>query len=256
MSTPLDPIRVEVADVRYWQREAFGLLRRKALLFAVLSAVYFYAAHVLQARTWLTFFVGLLACHASVAVCIVIARDADNSRQPTIAECYKGLLSAIVVVSVTSVVHALVWFVAATVASFVTIDIPMNDYTHSAGYQLLQWLTTGTMNFFVFYCCLMVSALWFLLPLAVFHRLNLIEAVKLARTAERKNFLVVMTASYVPFVLFLVTFLISEVALAIAFAAMPMLGAYLYVAYRHVFLGKRENEPLRATLSVTQSSPS
>lgn len=254
MTAPLDPTPVELADVRHWQREALGLLRRRAVAFALLSAVYFCAAHILQARSWLTFFTGLLACHASVAVSIVMARDADHSRPARLAECYRGLHRAIVVICVTSIAHAVVWFVAAYVASKVTIDIPMNDYTGSAGFRLLQWLSTGTMNFFVLYCCVMVSGLWFLLPLAVFHRLGLVDALKLARTAEQRNFLVVMTASYVPFLLFLLTFMLSEVALAIAFVAMPLFGAYLYVAYRHVFLGNRENEPARATLRVTQSS--
>ncbi len=254
MSAPLEPMQVELADVRHWQREAFALLRRRALIFTVLSGLYFYVAHILQATSWLTFFVGLLACHASVAVCIVIARDADHSRESSLVECYRGLLSAVVVLLVTSVVYTLIWFAAALIASKITLDVPVNDYTGNVGFQLLHWLSTGTMNLFVLYCCVMVAGLWFLLPLAVFHPLGLFDSLKLAKTAEQRNLLVVMMASYVPFFIFLLTFMLSEVALAMAFAAMPLFGAYTYVAYRHVFLGKRENQPQRATVSATQSS--
>jgi hypothetical protein len=249
-------MQVELADVRHWQREAFALLRRRTLPFVVLSTSYFYAAYILQAGSWLTFFVGLLACHASLAVSLVIARDADESRDFSITECYRGLLSAVIVLLVTTVVYTLIWFAAALVASKVTLDVPVNDYTGTIGFQMLQWLSTGTMNLFVLYCCVMVAGLWFLLPLAVFHPLGLFDALKLAKTAEQRNLVVVMMASYVPFFVFLLTFMLSEVALALAFAAMPLYGAYMYVAYRHVFLGKRENEPQRVAIQATQSSPS
>jgi len=222
-------------------------------MFALLSLGYFYLAHLLPKHSWLLFAVSLIICHAFLVVSIALARGADNSYPFAVRPCWRAIKNAIVVILVSCAVYAIVWYLAAVLASLLTVQVPHNDYSQSAGFALLSWLSAGTVSFFVVYCCVMVAGLWFLLPLAVFHKLGLLEAVKLAKYAERKNLLVIVTASYLPFSFFFVLFLLSELALAAAFLALPLTGIYLYVSYRHVFLGNRENAPA-AISSVAQQT--
>ena len=171
--------------------------------------------------------------------------------------CYQALLNSVVTVLLLSLFYVLMWLVAAKVASFLIVDDLLGIDSGPPAIPYLQWLYPGTISLFVVYIGVMITTLWFLLPLTVFHKLSLLDAMRLAKRGEQKNFVVVVLASYLPFSAFFLLFMFSELALLVAVACLPLFGIYLYVSYRHVYLGRRDNAPAkvrhRAVVSQTTS---
>ena len=245
MNYSLEPGKVELADVRIWLRESVALLRRRYWLYLPFSVGFFLVAFKLQMFNYLTFFTGLILCQAFLAITIEIASASDNSRPVSVQRCYQALLNSVVTVLLLSVFYVLMWLVAAKVASFLIVDDLLGIDSGPPAISYLQWLYPGTISLFVVYIGVMITTIWFLLPLTVFHKLGLIDAMRLAKQGEQKNFAVIVLSSYLPFSAFFLLFMFSELALVVAVACLPLFGIYLYVSYRHVYLGKRENAPAR-----------
>lgn len=119
--------------------------------------------------------------------------------------------------------------------------------------DVLQWLYPGTISLFVIYIGIMVTTMWFLLPLTVFHKLGFIDSVLFAKQGERKNFPVIAAASYLPFMVFFILFVFSELALVVAVAALPLFAIYMYVSFRHVYMGRKESQPEK--VNVVEAVP-
>jgi len=245
MKDSLEPGKVELADIRIWLRESMALLRRKYWLYLPFSLGFFLLAFKLQMFSYLMFFTGLILCQAVLAVTLEIASASDNSQPISLQRCYQALLNSVVTVLLLSVFYVLLWFVAAKVASFLIVDDFLGLESGPPAISFLQWLYPGTISLFVVYIGVMITTLWFLLPLTVFHKLSLIDAMKLAKRGEQLNFTVILVASYLPFSAFFLLFMFSELALVIAIVCLPLFGIYQYVSYRHVYLGRRENAPAK-----------
>ena len=189
------------------------LFRRRPVAFLAVSLLFFFACYKMQITGYLTFFVALLMCQISIVVCIVIARCADESRKQTLNLWYQSLLNSIVVSVLLSAFYLLLWVIAAKVASMLMLDDIVSETSVPPPIAFLQWLYPGTISLFVVYIGVMVTTMWFLLPLSVFYKLGIVDAVLFAKQGERKNFPVVAAASYLPFMLFFVLFVFSELAL-------------------------------------------
>ena len=253
MNNPLEPMRVEFPDILSWMRETVLIFRRKPVFFCLVSVAFFVACYKLSITGYITFFTALVMCQIAVVVCIVIARAADESRTLTLNIWYQSLLSSVLTVVLFSAFYVLLWVVAAKLASLLMLDEIMTESSVPPPISVLQWLYPGTISLFVVYIGVMVTTMWFLLPLSVFHKLGLIDSMKLAKHGERKNFPIVAAASYLPFMVFFVLFVFSELALVVAVLAMPLFGIYLYVSFRHVFMGRKESEP--AVVKASEAVP-
>ncbi|OED39477.1 hypothetical protein AB833_15340 [Chromatiales bacterium (ex Bugula neritina AB1)] len=254
MSNLLDPISVELADVPVWMREALAIFRRRPALFLVISVVYFFICLKLRMSGYLTFMAGLVLCQVFLVIFIALARTVDESLPVSLNRCYEGLKNSVATTVVCGCLYVVMWIVAARLASMMVADDGLVSSTAPPAIDALQWLYPGTIGLFVVYIGVMITTMWFLLPLTVFHELGPVESVKLAKRGEQKNFLVVAAASYLPFFVFFAIFMFSELALVLAVAGLPMMGIYLYVSYRHVYLGKRENAPERVTSVVAETA--
>ncbi len=253
MSNQIEPQRVEVSDVRFWLAESFALFRRRALLFTAVSVVFFIVCHKLVMTSYITFLVGLILCQVCLVLSIIMARCVDESKPVSLTTCYSGLQNSVLATVLFSLFYVLMWVVAAKVASLFMFDEVIGEGGGPPPISFLQWLYPGTVGLFVVYIGVMVTTMWFLLPLTVFHQMGFIDALKLAKQGERINFPVVVVASYFPFFVFFGLFMVSELALVVAIFCMPLFGIYLYVAYRHVYLGRRENSPALVTKVVAES---
>lgn len=245
MNHSLEPTSVHLADVRVWLRESVSLLGRKYWVYLPLSLGFFFIAFKLQMFSYVTFFAGLVLCQACIAISIEIASASDNSRPISAGRCYRALLNSVFTILMLSFFYVLMWVVAARVASFLIVDDLLGIDSGPPAISYLQWLYPGTISLFVVYIGVMITTLWFLLPLTVFHKLGFIDSLKLAKRGEQKNFAVIIFASYLPFSVFFLLFMFSELALVVAVAGLPLFGIYLYVSYRHVYLGRRDNAPVK-----------
>jgi hypothetical protein len=246
MAESLEPEKVELSDVRVWLRESVALMRRKYWLYVPFSLLFFYVAFKLQMANYLTFFAALILCQAVLAITIEIASACDHSQPVSAIRCYQAVLNSVVTVLLLSMFYVLMWIVAARVAEFLFVDDVLGIETGPPAISYLQWLYPGTISLFIVYIGIMITTMWFLLPLTVFHKLGMLDTMKLAKRGEQKNFVVVVVASYVPFSVFFLLFMVSELALIVAIGGLPLFGIYMYVSYRHVYLGRRDNVPVPA----------
>jgi hypothetical protein len=256
MSNQLQPTRVELSDVWVWVMQAVGLYKRRPLLFTLMSLAFFYVCHLLAMTSYLTFFIGLLLCEVMLVIFIVLGRSVDESQPFSLNYCYAALKNAVVALLLLAVFYVLMWVIAARVANMFVVDSTFVESFDVAPIQFLQWLYPGTVGLFVVYIGIMVSTMWFLLPLLVFVQLSFIDSARLAKQGERMNFVVVVVASYAPFFLFFILFLFSELALVVAIVGLPWFAFYLYVSFRHVYMGRKENSPVlvRAMVADTQAT--
>ncbi len=256
MSDQLQPERVEVSDVWAWAVQALGLYRRRPFMFTLLSLLIFYLCHLLSMTSYLTFFAGLLLCQALLIVFIELGRTVDESQPVSLNRCYLALSNSIIAMLLLALFYVLMWVIAARVATMFVVDSMLAGSFEVAPISFLQWLYPGTVGMFVVYIGIMVSTMWFLLPLLAFTNLKFMESVRLAKQGERINFLVVVVASYTPFFIFFFLFLFSELALVVAIAGLPWFGLYLFVSFRHVYLGRKQNAPevVRSVVADTQTT--
>jgi len=157
------------------------LFRRRPVVFLAVSLLFFFACYKMQITGYLTFFVALLMCQISIVVCIVIARCADESRKQTLNLWYQSLLNSIVVAVLLSAFYLLLWVIAAKVASMLMLDDIVSETSVPPPIAFLQWLYPGTISLFVVYIGVMVTTMWFLLPLSVFYKLGFVDAVLFAK---------------------------------------------------------------------------
>ncbi len=252
MSNHFDPISVELSDVPIWMREAVAILRRRPILFLALSLSYFYFCLKLRMTGYLSFLAGLVMCQVFLVIFIELARTVDESQPVSLNRCYDALKNSVVTVVACGSLYVVMWLVAARLASMMVVDDAVAGSSAPPAIDMLQWLYPGTIGLFVVYIGVMITTMWFLLPITVFQQLGLVDSVKLAKRGEQRNFLVVAAASYIPFFIFFGIFMFSELALVLAVPGMPLMGIYLYVCYRHVYLGKRENSPARVAVVVAE----
>ena len=245
MNNPLEPIRVEFSDILVWMKESLLLFRRRPVVFLVISVVFFFVCHKIRITGFLTFFIALLLCQVSLVISIVVARCADESRPLTLNIWYRSLLNSIVPVLLCSAFYVLLWVIASQLASMLFLDEVVSESSMPPPIAALQWLYPGTISLFIVYIGIMVTTMWFLLPLSVFHRMGFVDLVLFAKQGERKNFPVIAAASYLPFMVFFVLFVFSELALVVAVVALPLFAIYMYVSFRHVYMGRKESQPTK-----------
>lgn len=254
MSNQLEPQRVEVSDVKVWLAESLAIFRRRPLLFLAISVCFFVVCYKLNMTTYLTFLTGLILCQVCLVLNIELARTVDESKPVSLNRCYEALQNSVLTTVLFAFFFVLMWVVAAKVAAMFMFEEVLTQTSGPPPISYLQWLYPGTVGLFVVYIGVMVTTMWFLLPLSVFHKIGFIDGLKLAKQGERINFPVVIVASYLPFFVFFGLFMVSELALVVAIFCVPLFGIYLYVAYRHVYLGRRENSPARVEQVAAQTT--
>ncbi len=237
-------------------KESALIFRRRPVVFIVISLAFFVLSYKIRISGYLTFFIALLLCQVAVVACVVVARGADESKTLTLNIWYQSLVNAVITVVLFSAFYVLLWVIAARIASMLMLDAVVSESSAPPPIAALQWLYDGTISLFVIYIGVMVTTMWFLLPISVFHKLGLIDSVKYAKQGERKNFPVIAAASYLPFMAFFIVFYFSELALVIAVAALPLFAIYQYVSFRHVYMGRKESQPekVKAVEAVSAES--
>ena len=81
--------------------------------------------------------------------------------------------------------------------------------------------------------------IFFSIPLVIFHNLGYKEAQSLSHRAIMINMQPMTMAMITWIMLFIVAITVLNVLSLILF---PLLGAYMYVSYRHIFIGQLEND--------------
>jgi hypothetical protein len=107
-----------------------------------------------------------------------------------------------------------------------------------------------TATFLYFLLLAMFSLrIFFSVPLVLFHELNNKEAQALSHRAILINLRPMSTVLFIWIIAFMGSMAVAPVLAALMF---PLFAAFIYVAYRHVFLGETENKAMNLAPAKVQ----
>lgn len=221
-----------------------GLFFRRPVIYILFSLSFYAVAYYAEKLPFLALLFGIILCQIFLSLCIIITKSVDECTKIKVSECFNNIKTYIFYLTFLSVLYFLIFIALAVITVLSKFDVPTIDYSKNELYILLRWLRAGALEFYILYMAILVTSLWFLNPLLIINKLNLRDSIKLAKFAEDMNGLVVFIASYVPFIVYLLLLMTTEIYLVIAFVLFPLFGIFQYVSYRHIFLGKKENSPV------------
>lgn len=258
MSGLLEPRRVRPGDILVWIRESWSLLWRRPILFFTTSAVFHLLAYSVSRTSYVSTLLVILVGYMSLLVLISFANASDHSRPVNVMPNYRMIKRVILSLLLLTIIYILIYLAMAILTLLIEFEAPAIDYSARELYTAFKWVWPGKFSFTILYIGIVMTSMWFLPPLLALHELDIGDARKLARRAQQKNEWVVFLASYIPFVLMIVLTFVTELSYLLNLLFVPLFALYLYIAYRHVFLGKRENSPvpLKAPEAVLENSVS
>ncbi|MDH5300745.1 MAG: hypothetical protein OEW58_05215 [Gammaproteobacteria bacterium] len=256
----LEPHHVELMHPLNWFKQSWMLIRRRWLAFLTTELVFFLSVFfALSAGTSvaeLTPSVVLLSVLFLFVACVlcfvfgdlvVLAYSADNSQTVTftghifaLLRCQRSLFKMALL---TLFIGAFYWVVTLTVAPDKSVLAGCNELAarlaEAAGLSAVQ-LEMKLAAAFLYFSVLATFSLriFFAIPLMMFHELSYAEAQALSHRATLMN-IHPMSVVLLSWSILLLGALAALPWLSLAL--LPLLGVYMYVAYREVFLGIEEN---------------
>ena len=260
----LEPRRVEISETYTWLKEALELISRRLIPF-ILSVVLFIGLIYIAIRAFSTIIPALPAalslsiflvyCAFMVFVVltdmIVLAFLSDSSQAADIGERLRILMpeqKKLLVLSFKALlVGGSIW------VFFLTVN-PNKDFFDTCE-QVISRMMLEKDNPLFFIFQLTATVLYFLvlsliglrtffsIPLVLFHDLGYKEATLLSHRAIMINIQPMTMAMITWIMLFVVAITAVNVLSLILF---PLFAAYVYVSYRHIFIGQLENDPAKS----------
>ena len=244
MPACLEPERVSIRDIPDWARESWGLLRRRPAGFVAASVAYHLLALAAGSLSYLSMPVAILVCHIFLLITIGLAEAADLGHGPGLLTTYAKLRKSILCLLAFTALYVCIFFVAAVIAALLLADVAGAGGASRQPLAALRWIGPGEVSFMILYMGTIVTSSWFLAPLLALHDLATGDSRALARRAFRKNDIVILVASNLPFFAILVLASISEFSQLLSLGLVPLFAIYQYVSYRQVFLGRKQNQPV------------
>lgn len=256
----LEPRQVSPAETLIWLKEAFELISRRLLVF-VFSVVIFIVLIYLAIRAFVTviphlpstvslsFFLIYFAFILFVVLAdmVVLAFLSDRSQPASPGQRIQALMpeqkTLLRLSFMALLVGATIWI------GFLSVN-PQKDFAQSCD-VLIGMLMTDKDNPLLFIFQVTAAVLYFLvlalvglrtffsIPLVIFHDLSYREAQYLSQKAIYLNIRAMSFALVMWIILFMVAMSAVNVLSLILF---PLFAAYIYVSYRHIFIGQLEND--------------
>lgn len=242
MSDCFEPGRVSIRDIPDWAAESWRLLWRRPAVFFAVSIAYHLLALAAGSIPYLSMLVAILVCHIFLLILIALAESADLGKAVEFLPVYAMVRRAILCLLLLTTLYVCIFVAAAVIAALVLADVSSAGDSSRQLLAFLQWIGPGEVAFMILFMGTIVTSTWFLAPLLALHELGTADSRALAKRAFDKNDIVVLVASNVPFFTILVVAALSEISLLLSLAIVPLFAIYQYVSYRHVFLGRRQNE--------------
>ena len=264
----IEPRRVQISDTFVWVKEALELISRRFPAFLLSIALFILPVYASVAAV--SSFARLVPAPAAVAILlvfcsfillfimadmVVVAFLSDNSRSAKLSERMSALLPEQKILFKLSfmafLVGSSIWVVSLTinpnkdffVACQQVVDMMMAEKDMPV--LFVTKLTAGILYFLVI--ALYGLRTFFSLPLVIFHQMEYKEAKALSHRALYIN----IQPMSVALAMWVILFMLSLTVLSIlALVLFPLFAAFIYVSYRHIFMGQLENEPGRAVVSV------
>jgi len=260
----LHPHRIESRQILDWFIEAARLIQRRLLCFLAIEFIFFALLYlVLQATVsivpftptmvLLAFFfaASAIALYFVVAELVITAHESDHSRPIRPLSHLFILMDSQRALVKTAIVALFIglffWVVSLTVAVDKSVLAGSQRLVDSMlAEQAAPWLLECKLaaGFLYFLVLAMFSLrVFFSIPLMLFHDLDADAAQALSHRAIVINIQPMSLVLLVWAVLLLGSMLFTPL---LSLVLLPLLGVFIYVGYRHVFLGEPSNAPARA----------
>ena len=244
MADFFEPQQVNVKDIPYWAKQSWKLFWRRPLLFMTISAVYHILAKYTGKLESFSLLVTLLVCYIFTLILVYFASTVDQSRQMQLIPTFRMVRKQFVVLCLLSAIFLMIYATFAIIANLLDDHLVAINYTESVIFKALAWLWPGHLSLLVLITCVVITSLWFLPPILALNALTFEESRRLARTAEHINEWVIFVATYPPLLTMIILMTLTELSLVLSLIYLPFFAIYLYVSYRHVFLGRKDNYPV------------
>lgn len=256
----LQPRKVEIRDVVHWWKAAFELVNRRiAFYFFVVAAYCFFAYFGMQAIVSITFYLPLLSLslvylfyaafllYFALACFVVLAHCADKSLYLSLSR----LIGVLMPEQKTLLKMAAMALLVGTAIWALSLSLDPQRGLIAGGEAVVEKMVASQDDPFQYIFQITAAMLYFLLlslyalriffsiPLVVFHELSYREAKQMSQRAIIVNIAPMSLVLVTWAILFLVALRASPI---LAIALFPLLGSFIYVGYRHVFIGDMENE--------------
>jgi hypothetical protein len=199
--------------------------------------------------------VAILVCHISLLIMIGLAEAADLGKTIALLQIYSRVRKAILCLLAFSALYICIFLVAALLAALLLGEVAGGGGASRQPIAVLRWIGPGEVSFMILYMGTIVTSSWFLSPLLALHELGTGDSRALARRAFDKNDVVILVASNLPFFTILVLASISAFNQLLSLLLVPLFSIYQYVSYRHVFLGRKQNQPVAVKGSAGRIAP-
>lgn len=260
MAEQLEPGRAETADVPDWLKLSYALILRRWRLYLGLVVLYFYIAAMTRYMGWLTLPLGYVIGLAFVFFGILAAKYSDESLTLPVQAVFSLLQKTVVKLLILAILISVVTFAAVALGTWLMSFWPVaSGSSMTVTTEFLQravaWTAPGGIRFFIIVLSVTITGMWFLLPLLVFHQLTLLESALLSKRAERRNLMIILLVGYTPLFGVIILLLIHDIAYLLIVPLFPYFAALQYVAYRHIFLQRKQNSPARALATEFKTLP-
>lgn len=256
----LEPRRVELMHPLNWFKQSALLIKRRWPAFLLIETIFFAlmffamtagstVAESTPAVLLLSVLFGFVACVLCFAFgdLVVMSFSADNSRAVSFSEQIFALLrcqrSLFKMALLTLFIGAFYWVVTLTVSPDKSVlagcEALVDRLMAAAGMPILM-LEMKLAAAFLYFSVLATFSLriFFSIPLMLLHELNYAQAQALSHRAILMN-IHPMNLSLISWSVLLLFAMVAVPWLSLML--LPLLGVYMYVAYREVFLGIEEN---------------
>jgi hypothetical protein len=255
----MQPQVVKPGDALIWVREALALLGRKPFTSAFLTLTMIALTLLVTSESLWSVVLGALICQLYLVAMMLTAEAADRGlllRHVSLSGALRdvaGFCAAIAFAAGLIVVVVALIFAPLIEATATGIESVVQ---HEQAWLLALLVTPALIAFSVFGVGIAWLHQWFVYPLLVHHKLGMRLTMRLAFRAQFINAPTFALVLVVPVLLLNALLLFWENSALPLAITLPIAGALLYVSYRHVFLGRRENEPIRRSASVGVASTS
>lgn len=260
----IQPRRVEVSSVGAWARESVRLIGRRPMGFLAAVAAFFVVCFIaLRAVTsiaevssgmWVLAiylpFCSVILVYA-VAELVLVAHHSDHSERVTIGGDAHALFRYQKVFAKFALFAFLIgagyWIVgisADPARHFAQACQGLVDrmvFEQDAPASVLALVDAGMLYFLLL--AMFSLRTFFAIPLMLFHDVEYSVAQSLSQKAILMNMQPMSVVLFSWAGLFLVAMLKAPI---LAVVLMPLFGVFIYVCYRHVFLGVTESQPAKA----------
>lgn len=250
---PLEPRRVSFSDLKHWLIEAVDLFKRRSITFLFWHIVFVFISILLfNVAPWINELVGVINTALYIIITLAFAAAADKSIRPALPSVISGLKNGIYAVLIIAIFSIMIFAITQLLAPYIETVLP-DTSSQQQDIKLVNAIFILSSYYFILFLggCLWLSQI-FLLPLCSLVETDIRYGVKLAFKGYILNLPVCATLIFSILLMIILLLLFLPDFLFLLLVILPYFCIVLYVGFRHIYLGQRDNAPVVVKQALTR----